>query len=395
MGFKNVTDKIFWIGADDENLELFENQYPLDEGMSYNSYVIKDEKIVVMDTIDEGVTDKWFENLSECLGNDKPDYIVVSHMEPDHAANLKGFLDKYPDTVVVGNVQTFNMIKQFFGMGIPEDKKLLVKEGDNLSIGSANLTFVMAPMVHWPEVMMTYESESKVVFTADAFGKFGKNGEDVFNTTKEQAEDWACEGRRYYTNIVGKYGPQVQAVLKKMQGLDVEIIAPLHGPVLKSELDYYINKYNIWSTYSPEDIGYTVCYSTIHGNTRKVAEYVASILDEKGIIYELFDLSNCDVAEVVESAFRYDKMLLLGVTYDGGLMPCMQDMFYHFKMKNVQNRKVGLIQNGTWGPLAGKLMKEQLEGLKNMTILDKVITIKSVMTEANKAEIKELIDTMN
>ncbi len=387
----NITNDIYYIGASDNDVELFENQYDVPEGMAYNSYVIKDEKIAVLDTIDERLSDAWLSNLKEVLGSDLPDYLIVSHVEPDHSANIKKFIETYPDATVVGNAKTFGLLSQFYDLEINEDKKLVVAEGTNLSLGSHNLTFAMAPMVHWPEVMVTYDEKDKVLFAADAFGKFGANNDGLFIEDKEAAEEWCCEARRYYTNIVGRYGVQVQALLKKAGALDIEIIAPLHGPVLKAEIPFFIDKYNTWSSYATEDEGVTLVYATLHGNTRKAAEYVENILKEKNVKYEIFDLSDCDVAEVIESAFRYDKMILASVTYDAGIMPCMMDALYHFKLKNVQNKKIALIQNGSWAPMSGKIMREQLETLKNVTILDNMVTIKSSMTEENKKELDNLV----
>lgn len=391
MSVTNINDSIVYIGADDLNIDLFESQYVVPEGVSYNSYLIKDSKIVVMDTVDERATDPWFDNLSEALDGKAPDYLVVSHLEPDHAANIQRFISKYPDTIIVGNAKTFAMMPQFFDMAVDEDKKLVVKEGDELNTGSHTLKFFMAPMVHWPEVMVTYDIKDKVLFSADGFGKFGVINGKLINTSKEDAKEWSCEARRYYINIVGKYGPSVQALLKKAATLDIQMIAPLHGPVLNGELSAYIEKYDIWSSYRAEDEGVTVAFSSLHGNTKKAALYVTSLLDKQDVKYELFDLSRDDMAEALESAFRYDKIVLLGVTYDGGLMPCMEDFLYHLKMKNFQNRKAAIVQNGSWGPVSGKLMKDALESMKNITVCEKMVTIKSVMNTENEKELTELI----
>ncbi|MDD5828885.1 MAG: MBL fold metallo-hydrolase [Lachnospira sp.] len=391
MSVTNINDSIVYIGADDLNIDLFESQYVVPEGVSYNSYLIKDSKIVVMDTVDERATDPWFDNLSEALDGKAPDYLVVSHLEPDHAANIQRFISKYPDTIIVGNAKTFAMMPQFFDMAVDEDKKLVVKEGDELNTGSHTLKFFMAPMVHWPEVMVTYDIKDKVLFSADGFGKFGAINGKLINTSKEDAKEWSCEARRYYINIVGKYGPSVQALLKKVATLDIQMIAPLHGPVLNGELSAYIEKYDIWSSYRAEDEGVTVAFSSLHGNTKKAALYVTSLLDKQDVKYELFDLSRDDMAEALESAFRYDKIVLLGVTYDGGLMPCMEDFLYHLKMKNFQNRKAAIVQNGSWGPVSGKLMKDALESMKNITVCEKMVTIKSVMNTENEKELTELI----
>ena len=391
MSVTNINDSIVYIGADDLNIDLFESQYVVPEGVSYNSYLIKDSKIVVMDTVDERATDPWFDNLSEALDGKAPDYLVVSHLEPDHAANIQRFISKYPDTIIVGNAKTFAMMPQFFDMAVDEDKKLVVKEGDELNTGSHTLKFFMAPMVHWPEVMVTYDIKDKVLFSADGFGKFGVINGKLINTSKEDAKEWSCEARRYYINIVGKYGPSVQALLKKAATLDIQMIAPLHGPVLNGELSAYIEKYDIWSSYRAEDEGVTVAFSSLHGNTKKAALYITSLLDKQDVKYELFDLSRDDMAEALESAFRYDKIVLLGVTYDGGLMPCMEDFLYHLKMKNFQNRKAAIVQNGSWGPVSGKLMKDALESMKNITVCEKMVTIKSVMNTENEKELTELI----
>ncbi len=391
MSVTNINDSIVYIGADDLDIDLFESQYVVPEGVSYNSYLIKDSKIVVMDTVDERATDPWFDNLSEALDGKAPDYLVVSHLEPDHAANIQRFISKYPDTIIVGNAKTFAMMPQFFDMEVDEYKKLVVKEGDELNTGSHTLKFFMAPMVHWPEVMVTYDIKDKVLFSADGFGKFGAINGKLINTSKEDAKEWSCEARRYYINIVGKYGPSVQALLKKAATLDIQMIAPLHGPVLNGELSSYIEKYDIWSSYRAEDEGVTVAFSSLHGNTKKAALYTAALLDKQGVKYELFDLSRDDMAEALESAFRYDKIVLLGVTYDGGLMPCMEDFLYHLKMKNFQNRKAAIVQNGSWGPVSGKLMKDALESMKNITVCEKMVTIKSVMNTENEKELTELI----
>ena len=380
-----VTDSV--IGVDDKDIDLFESQYVVPEGVSYNSYVIMDEKITVMDTVDARATEEWVSNLKEVLGDKSPEYLVVSHLEPDHAANIQKIAEMYPGMKLVGNAKTFQMLPQFFEFDL-SDRTVTVKEGDELSIGSHTLQFFMAPMVHWPEVMVTYEKSEKILFSADGFGKFG-----AINSDEE--DDWACEARRYYFNIVGKYGAQVQALLKKASGLDIAIICPLHGPVLKEDLGYYINKYDVWSSYEPEDKGVLVAYASIHGNTAKAAKACAEMFENKGVEkLELFDLSRDDMAEAIEAAFRYDRMVIASATYDGGLFPVMEDFLAHLKSKNYQKRKVALIENGSWAPVAAKKMADMLESMKNIEICEKRVSIKSVMKEADKAAIGEIVDAM-
>lgn len=382
-----VTDSVKYIGVDDKDIDLFESQYVVPEGVSYNSYVIMDEKITVMDTVDARATEEWVSNLKEVLGDKSPEYLVVSHLEPDHAANIQKIAEMYPGIKLVGNAKTFQMLPQFFEFDL-SDRTVTVKEGDELSIGSHTLQFFMAPMVHWPEVMVTYEKSEKILFSADGFGKFG-----AINSDEE--DDWACEARRYYFNIVGKYGAQVQALLKKASGLDIAIICPLHGPVLKEDLGYYINKYDVWSSYEPEDKGVLVAYASIHGNTAKAAKACAEMFENKGVEkLELFDLSRDDMAEAIEAAFRYDRMVIASATYDGGLFPVMEDFLAHLKSKNYQKRKVALIENGSWAPVAAKKMADMLESMKNIEICEKRVSIKSVMKEADKAAIGEIVDAM-
>ena len=382
-----VTDNVKYIGVDDKDIDLFESQYVVPEGVSYNSYVIMDEKITVMDTVDARATKEWVSNLKELLGDKSPEYLVVSHLEPDHAANIQKIAEMYPGMKIVGNAKTFQMLPQFFDFDLT-DRTVTVKEGDELSIGSHTLQFFMAPMVHWPEVMVTYEKSEKILFSADGFGKFG-----AINSDEE--DDWACEARRYYFNIVGKYGAQVQALLKKASGLDIAIICPLHGPVLKEDLGYYINKYDVWSSYEPEDKGVLVAYASIHGNTAKAAKACAEMFENKGVEkLELFDLSRDDMAEAIEAAFRYDRMVIASATYDGGLFPVMEDFLAHLKSKNYQKRKVALIENGSWAPVAAKKMADMLESMKNIEICEKRVSIKSVMIEADKAAFEEIVDAM-
>lgn len=380
-----VTDSILYIGADDKDIDLFESQYVVPNGVSYNSYVIMDEKIAVMDTVDARRTEEWLENLDKALAGRTPDYLVVSHMEPDHASNIQKLAEKYPDMQVVGNAKTFPMIGQFFDVDLSQ-RSVVVKEGDTLSLGKHELQFFMAPMVHWPEVMVSYEKSEKILFSADGFGKFG---------ALDTEEDWACEARRYYFNIVGKYGVQVQALLKKAATLDIAMICPLHGPILKEDLGYYIGKYNTWSSYEPEDDGVLVAYASIHGNTRKAAEKMKEILEAKGAAkVAITDLSRDDMAEAVEDAFRYDKVVLAAATYDGGVFPCMEDFLHHLKSKNYQKRKIALIENGSWGPMAAKTMKGILEGMKELTICDKTVTIKSSMKQEDVTKMEELAEEL-
>lgn len=380
-----VTDSILYIGADDKDLDLFESQYIIPNGVSYNSYVIMDEKIAVMDTVDARRAGEWLDNLDKALAGRTPDYLIVSHMEPDHAANIQKLVEKYPQMMVVGNPKTFPMIGQFFEVDLSE-RSVVVKEGDTLSLGKHELQFFMAPMVHWPEVMVSYEKSEKILFSADGFGKFG---------ALDVEEDWACEARRYYFNIVGKYGVQVQALLKKAATLDIAMICPLHGPILKENLGYYIGKYNTWSSYEPEDDGVLVAYASIHGNTRKAAEKMKEILEAKGAAkVAITDLSRDDIAEAVEDAFRYDKVVLAAATYDGGVFPCMEDFLHHLKSKNYQKRKIALIENGSWGPMAAKTMKGILEGMKDLTICEKTVTIKSAMKQENVAQMEELAEEL-
>lgn len=380
-----ITDTIKYIGADDKDIDLFESQYVVPNGVSYNSYVILDEKVAVMDTVDARRGEEWLNNLEEALGGRTVDYLVVSHMEPDHAANIQALAEKYPEMKIVGNAKTFPMIGQFFDMDLSQ-RSHVVKEGDTLNLGSHELTFVMAPMVHWPEVMVSYESSEKILFSADGFGKFGALDTD---------EDWACEARRYYFNIVGKYGAQVQALLKKAAGLDIQMICPLHGPILKENLEYYIGKYQVWSSYEPEDEGILVAYASIHGNTKKAAMKLKEILEAKGAKkVAITDLSRDDMAEAIEDAFRYDKMVLAAATYDGGIFPCMEDFLHHLKSKTYRNRTVALMENGSWAPIAAKNMRAMLEQMKDITICDKVVTLKSTMKESSLADMEALAEEL-
>ena len=381
-----VTESIINLGASDNDLELFEGQYILNNGMSYNSYLIKDDKNVLMDTIDEKVSERWLDNLVKALNGETLDYLVVSHMEPDHAYNIDVVASKYPDMKIVGNQFTFNILKNFFDIDKLEERKIVVTDGEVLDIGKHKLQFFMAPMVHWPEVMVTYEQTEKILFSADGFGKFGALDAD---------EEWDCEARRYYFGIVGKYGMQVQSLLKKAANLDIQMICPLHGPILKENLEYYINKYNIWSSYEPEEEGIYIACSSIYGNTLKAAEKMAEVLRNKGnkkVV--LADLAKEDWAEAVEDAFRYSHLIVASSSYNAGLFPPMKHFLDHLKERNYQNRTVGIIENGSWAPSAGKCMKETLESMKNINIVEPVITIKSTMNDENIAQMEEMADKM-
>lgn len=380
-----ISENIKYIGADDKTIDLFESQYIVPNGVSYNSYVILDEKVAVMDTVDQRATDEWLENLDNALNGREVDYLVVSHMEPDHAGNIQKLLEKFPNSQIVGNAKTFNMMPQFFTLNV-EDRKVVVKEGDELSLGAHTLQFFMAPMVHWPEVMVTYEQSEKILFSADGFGKFG---------ALDTEEDWACEARRYYFNIVGKYGAQVQALLKKAAALDIKMICPLHGPILKENLGYYIGKYDVWSSYQPEDDGVLVAYASIHGNTARAAKQLAEILKKKGAPkVAITDLSRDDMAEAIEDAFRYSKMVVAASSYDAGVFPPMEDFLLHLKAKNYQNRKVAIMENGSWAPSAGRCMKTVLENMKNVEICENVVTIKSTVKPEDEEKLEALADSI-
>ena len=382
---EKVTDTILNVGVNDYDIKIFENQYILEKGMAYNSYVILDEKVAVMDTVDEHVTEEWLVKVDEALLGRSVDYLVVQHMEPDHSGSIMALVNKFPNMKIVGNAKTFQMINQFFHVDLG-DKKVVVAEGDTLELGKHTLSFVMAPMVHWPEVMVTYDSAEKVLFSADAFGKFG---------TRDADEDWTCEARRYFFNIVGKYGAQVQMLLKKLAGVSVEKICALHGPVLTENLEYYIGKYDIWSKYEPEDKGVFIAYASIHGNTAKAAEKLKEMLEEKGCEkVAICDLCNEDIHEAVEDAFRYDRMVLAAASYDAGVFPIMQDFLHHLQAKAFQNRTVGLIENGSWAPTAAKTMRNILETMKNITIVEPVVTIKSVLKETDIPALDQLADAL-
>lgn len=380
-----ISDSVIYIGADDKNIDLFESQYVVPNGMAYNSYVILDEKVAVMDTVDNRVTDVWSENLDKALDGRSVDYLVVQHMEPDHSSNIQKLAEKYPDMKIVGNAKTFVMMSQFFDFDFSE-RTINVKEGDTLSLGSHTLQFIMAPMIHWPEVMVTYEQSEKLLFSADGFGKFG---------TLDTDEDWACEARRYYFNIVGKYGMQVQGLLKKAAGLDIKMILPLHGPLLKENLSYYIDKYNTWSSYEPENKGVLVAYASIHGNTAKAAEKLGEMLAAKGAEKVVVsDLSREDMAEVIEDAFRYDRLVVASASYDGGVFPVMEDFLNHLKSKGYQNRTIAIVENGSWAPTAGRTMKAIIETYKNINLIDGIVTIKSTLKPDSEKALEELADKL-
>lgn len=381
----NISDAIKYIGVDDKDIDLFESQYIVPNGISYNSYVILDEKICVLDTVDKRKTDEWVANLENVLDGKTPDYLIINHLEPDHASNIQLLAGKYPDMKLVGNAKTFNMLPQFFDIDLT-DRTVTVKEGDSLNLGEHTLSFYMAPMVHWPEVMVTYESKEKVLFSADGFGKFGALDTD---------EDWACEARRYYFNICGKYGVQVQALLKKAAKLDIGKICPLHGPVLTENLGYYINLYDIWSKYEPEVDGIFIAYCSIHGNTEKAALKLYDILKEKtDKKIAISDLSRSDMAENVEDAFKYSTLVVAAPSYDGGVFPVMNDFLHHLKIKGYKNRKVAMIENGSWAPCAIKSMQPYFDEMKGIEISDAKVTIRSTMTAENEVQLAALADSI-
>lgn len=381
-----ISNDVKYVGVDDKTIDLFESQYVVPEGVTYNSYLILDEKVALMDTVDARGMEEWEKNLMAELGGRKVDYLVVSHLEPDHAGSIGRLLELFPEITLVGNAKTFAMLPQFFE--VDNIEKLTVAEGDSLSLGKHTLTFYMAPMVHWPEVMVSYESTEKILFSADGFGKFGA-------MDAEDDEGWACEARRYYFNIVGKYGAPVQALLKKAATLDIEKICPLHGPILDENLEYYIGLYDTWSSYKPENKGVLVAYASIHGNTGKAAEKFAEMLRKKGVEKVVVsDLAREDMAEVIEDAFRYDRMVVAGASYDGGVFPCMQDFLHHLQSKAYQNRTVGIIENGSWAPCAAKAMKAVLETMKNVTVVEPSVTIKSTMKDADIPAMEALADAI-
>ena len=381
-----VTDDIKYVGVNDHQVDLFEGQYVVPRGMAYNSYVILDEKIAVMDTVDQHFGEEWLANLAAVLGDRKPDYLIVQHMEPDHSANITSFLGAYPDAVVIGNAKTFTFMEQFYGKN-PSMKKQIVKNGEELCLGKHVLKFVFAPMVHWPEVMVTYDSTDKVLFSADGFGKFGAN--DV-----EDPEGWACEARRYYFGIVGKYGLQTQKLLKAAAGLDIQVICPLHGPVLSEDLGYYLGMYDKWSSYTPEEPGVCIAYTSVYGHTRIAAEKLAELLRAKGVKVAISDLARDDMPEVVEDAFRYDRLVLATTTYNNGIFPFMHTFIEHLTEREYQNRTIAIIENGTWAPVAGKLMKAMFEKSKNITFTETTVTIKSALNADSEAALEKLAEEL-
>lgn len=381
MGVIKISENIRYVGVEDKDIDLFESQYVVPEGVTYNSYLILDEKTALMDTVDARKTEAWLEKLRKELNGKAPDYLVISHLEPDHAGSIAAVAEEYPQMKLVGNARTFSMLPQFFDFNI-EERKVVVAEGQELSLGSHTLKFFMAPMVHWPEVMVAYEQKEKVLFSADGFGRFGMPEDDG---------DWACEARRYYFNIVGKYGAQVQALLKKAAALDIGKICPLHGPVLDNNLKYYIDKYDVWSSYAPEDKGVLIAYASIHGNTEKAVEELAKMLKEKGeekVVVS--DLAREDMAEVIEDAFRYDRIVLASPTYDGGLFPCMESFLTHLKSKGFQKRTAALVENGSWAPTAAKQMRQMLENMKDVTVLEPVVSIRSSLNDKSREELEAL-----
>ncbi|MFA9463703.1 MAG: FprA family A-type flavoprotein [Velocimicrobium sp.] len=381
MSDMNISNDIFYIGVNDRTLDLFESQYKVPNGVSYNSYVILDEKVTIMDTVDKRATSEWLVNLEQALNGRSVDYLVVSHMEPDHAANIQVLAEKYPNMKVIGNVKTFTMISQFFDIDL-SNRSVIVKEGDTISLGRHQLQFFMAPMVHWPEVMVTYESTSKILFSADGFGKFG---------TLDMEDKWEEEARRYYMNILGKYGSAVQTLLKKLDAIDISMICPLHGPILKDDLAFYLGKYKIWSSYQPEEEGTLIAYASIHGNTGIAARKLADILIQMGKKNILVrDLSRSDSSEVVTKAFQYSNLVVAAASYDAGVFPCMEEFLLHLKAKNFQKRKVGIIENGSWVPKAGVCMKEILQQMKEIEMPDEIITIKSTLKAENMDKFNEL-----
>lgn len=382
-----ITDDILYVGVNDHNIDLFEGQYIVPNGMAYNSYVINDEKIAVMDTVDAAFGDEWLKNIADVLNGATPDYLIVQHMEPDHSANIQKFLEVYPNTKVVGNAKTFTMIGNFFrDLKLADENKLEVKNKDTLTLGKHELTFVFAPMVHWPEVMVTYDSKDKVLFSADGFGKFG---------ALDVEEDWDCEARRYYIGIVGKYGVQVQNLLKVAATLDIQTICPLHGPVLTENLEHYIGQYNTWSSYGTESEGVMIAYTSVYGNTKKAVELLAEKLKEKGCPKVVVtDLAREDMAEAVEDAFRYGKIVLASTTYNGDVFPLMKTFIEHLTERNYQNKTIGLIENGSWASMAGKVMTGMFEKSKNITWLETSVKIMSSMDEQNKADIEKMAEEL-
>ena len=378
-----ISEDIKYIGVDDHDIDLFEGQYVVPNGISYNSYIIKDEKIAVMDTVDRRKSKEWLDNLEKELAGKEPDYLVVSHMEPDHSYNIGVLAEKYPNMKIIGNDKIFEFMKQFFEISNLDERKIVVKEAEEISLGKHTLQFFMAPMVHWPEVMVSYEKTEKIVFAADGFGKFG---------TLDTDEEWDCEARRYYFNIVGKYGVQVQMLLKKLATLDVKMICPLHGPILKENLGHYIGKYDIWSKYEAEDDGVFIAYASIHGNTKEAVSELVKMLEEKGAKkVAVADLTRDDMAEAIEDAFRYDKVIFASSSYDASVFPAMETFLRKLLNKNYQNKKVGIIENGTWAPTAGRVMKDIISGMKNITLCENQVTIKSRLNDTSREQMENLV----
>ena len=385
MNYKDtfISDDIKYIGVDDKDIDIFEGQYIVPNGISYNSYLIKDEKTAIMDTVDKRKSKEWLENLSKELGNKEPDYLIISHMEPDHSYNVGVLAQKYPNMKIVGNEKIFEFVKQFFDIPNLDERKIVVKEAEELCLGKHTLQFFLAPMVHWPEVMVSYDKTNKIVFAADGFGKFG---------TLDTDEEWDCEARRYYFNIVGKYGAQVQMLLKKLSTLDVKMICPLHGPILRENLSHYIGKYDIWSKYESEDDGVFIAYASIHGNTKEAVEELTKMLKEKGAKkVAVADLTRDDFAEAIEDAFRYDKIIFAAPTYNGTVFPIIESFLRQLAGKNYQNKKVGIIENGTWAPVAAKTMKDIIETMKNIDLCENVVTIKSKLNESSREQMNNLV----
>jgi len=380
-----ITDSIIYVGVNDKTIDLFESQYKVPNGISYNSYIIKDEKTVIMDTVDKRATDEWTQNIENVLKDEKPDYLVISHLEPDHSYNIEMLCEKYPEMKIIGNAKTFAFIPQFFKISNLQERQVIVKEGDKINIGNHTLNFIMAPMVHWPEVMFTYEENENVLFTADAFGKFGDLDCD---------EDWLDEARRYYINIVGRYGLQVQAVLKKIATLKINKICPLHGPVLTDNLEYYINKYNIWSSYEKEDDGIFIAYASIHGNTAEAVRKLADLFESKGEKVFVQDLSRCDMSEALSNAHKYGKLVLAAPTYNFGIFTPMKEFLMKIKDNNLQNRIIGIVENGTWAPCVAKEMSDILSTMKNITIAEPTVTIKTRLHDENISQMHELVENM-
>ena len=380
-----ISKDIKYVGVNDHKIDLFEGQYVVPNGMSYNSYIIEDEKIAVFDSVDASFGEEWLNNIKNAIGERTPDYLIVQHMEPDHSANIHIFADKYPDAKIVATDKAFAMMNKFFGTDYA-DRRIVVKDGDSLSLGKHNLTFVTASMVHWPEVMMTYDATDKVLFSADAFGKFG---------ALDTEEDWACEARRYYFGIVGKYGVQVQAVLKKASGLEIEAICPLHGPVLSENLGYYLDLYNTWSSYGVESFGVAICYTSVYGNTKKAVKLLEEELKAKGCgCVAVNDLARCDMAEAVEDAFRYGKIVLATTTYNGEIFPFMREFIHELTERGYKNRTIGIMENGSWAPMAAKTIKKMFENSKNITFTDTTVTIHSAVNEENVGQIKALAEEL-